>query len=91
MLEQTNLPIMKKAVRVVRDMSDDTRIREAARIREKALHDEASALKNARMEGMEEGMAQGMARGRADERNNIINKLRLAGFSDEQINSILGS
>jgi hypothetical protein len=91
MLEQTNLPIMKKAVRVVRDMSDDTRIREAARIREKALHDEASALKNARMEGMEEGMAQGMAQGRAEERNNIINKLRLAGFSDEQINGILGS
>lgn len=79
MLEQTNLPIMKKAVRVVRDMSDDTRIREAARIREKALHDEASALKNARMEG------------RAEERTDIINKLRLAGFSDEQINGILGA
>mgnify|MGYP000141683924 FL=1 len=70
---------MKKAVRVVRDMSDDTRIREAVRIREKALHDEASALKNARMEG------------RAEERTDIINKLRLAGFSDEQINGILGA
>ena len=57
MSEHTNLPIMKKAVRVVRDMSDDTRIREAVRIREKALHD----------------------------------KLRLAGFSDEQINGILGA
>ena len=79
MPKQTNLPITKKAVRVVRDMSDDTRIREAARIREKALHDEASALKNARMEG------------RAEERTDIINKLRLAGFSDEQINGILGS
>jgi hypothetical protein len=79
MSEHTNLPIMKKAVRVVRDMSDDTRIREAVRIREKALHDEASALKNARMEG------------RAEERTDIINKLRLAGFSDEQINGILGA
>ena len=79
MSEHTNLPIMKKAVRVVRDMSDDTRIREAVRIREKALHDEASALKNARMEG------------RAEERTHIINKLRLAGFSDEQINGILGA
>lgn len=79
MLEETNLPIMKKAVRVVRDMSDDARIREAARIREKALHDEASALKNARIEG------------RAEERNDIINKMRLAGLSDEQINAILGS
>ena len=79
MSEHTNLPIMKKAVRVVRYMSDDTRIREAVRIREKALHDEASALKNARMEG------------RAEERTDIINKLRLAGFSDEQINGILGA
>jgi len=77
MSEHTNLPIMKKAVRVVRDMSDDTRIREAARIREKALHDEASALKNARMEGMEEGA------------NSVIKKMCLAGLSDEQINRIL--
>jgi len=77
MSEQTNLSITKKAVRVVRDMSDDTRIREAARIREKALHDEASALKNARMEGMEEGA------------NSVIKKMRLAGLSDEQINRIL--
>lgn len=77
MLEQTNLPIMKKAVRVVRDMSDDTRIREAARIREKSLHDEATFILNARLEGREEGISS------------VVNKMRLAGMSDEEINRIL--
>ena len=50
--------IMQKAVRVIYDMSEDARIREAARLREKALHDEASALKNAKAEGIEEGMTE---------------------------------
>lgn len=76
-LEQSGYPIMKKAVRVVRDMSDDTRIREAARIREKALHDEATFILNARLEGREEGISS------------VVNKMRLAGMSDEEINRIL--
>ena len=50
--------IMQKAVRVIYDRSEDARIREAARLREKALHDEASALKNAKAEGLEEGMTE---------------------------------
>ena len=53
MISQTNVPIMKKAVNVIYDMSEDTKIREIARLREKALHDEASALKNAKAEGKE--------------------------------------
>ena len=39
---------MKRAVRVIYDMSEDARIREVARLREKALHDEAGALGNTR-------------------------------------------
>ncbi|MGN0682408.1 MAG: hypothetical protein ACI4JY_01915 [Oscillospiraceae bacterium] len=38
--------------RIIYDMSEDTRIRELARLREKALHDEASALKQATEEGI---------------------------------------
>lgn len=56
MIKNTGVPIMKDAVRVIYDMSDDTRIKEIARIREKAMHDEASALGNAKREGIEEGV-----------------------------------
>lgn len=76
MLEQTNVPIMQKAVRVIYDMSEDTRVKEIARLREKALHDEASALKNAKEEG------------RAEERNSAIQKMRELSFTDEQIREI---
>ena len=91
MLEQTNVPIMQKAVRVIYDMSEDTRVKEIARMREKALHDEASALKNAK----EEGEAIGEKRGRAEERarslareNSAIQKMRELGLSEEQIRAI---
>ena len=66
MISQTNVPIMKKAVNVIYDMSEDTKIREIARLREKALHDEASALKNAKEEGRVEGEAKGLIKGRAE-------------------------
>ena len=67
--------------KVIYDLSEDTRIREAARIREKALHDEASALANAKNEGRAEGRAEGEA--------NIISKMKAYGLSDEQIKSII--
>lgn len=77
MLDRTNVPIMQKAVNVIFDMSEDTKIREFARMREKALHDEASALKGARTEGRAEGRAE------------IISKMKSAGMTEEQINEIL--
>ncbi len=67
-------------MKVIYDMSEDTKIREIARLREKALHDEASALKNAKEEGKEEG--------RAEERANAIIRMRANGFTDEQIRKI---
>ena len=88
MLEQTNVPIMQKAVRVIYDMSDDTRVKEIARLREKTLHDEASALKNAKEEGLLEGEAIGEKRGRAEERNSTIQRMRECGFTEEQIRKI---
>ena len=68
-------------VKVVYDLSEDTKIREAARIREKALHDEASALANAKNEGRAEGRAEGEA--------NIISKMKAYGLSEEQIKAII--
>ena len=55
-------------VKFIYDTSEETRIKEIARLREKALHDEASALKNAKAEGRAEGEAIGMVKGRAEGR-----------------------
>ena len=79
---------------VIYDTSEDTRIREIARLREKAMHDEASALKHAKAEGIEEGMtkgmAQGMAQGMTKGKNEIIAQMKAAGMTDEQISFVLG-
>ena len=66
------------------DISENTKIREIARLREKALHDEASALKNAK----NEGEAIGLEKARAEERAAAINKMRNLGFTNEQITAI---
>ena len=83
---------------VIYDMSEDTKIREIARLREKALHDEASALKNAKAEGMAEGIEvgmakgieKGMAKGIAKERADAISRMRALGFTEEQIKAVFG-
>lgn len=83
MLRKTNIPIMEKAVNVIYDLSEDTKIREMARIREKALHDEASALYNAKNEGRTEG--------RIEERNEIIKIMRSKGMTEEEIQDLLSN
>ena len=77
MLEATSMPIIQKAVKVIYDMSEDTKTRELARLREKALHDEASALKQAKDEGKSEGVAM------------VIEKMKASGMTEAQINAIL--
>ena len=67
--------------RIIYDTSEETKIRELARLREKALHDEASALRQAKDEGREEG--------RAEERKAIIEKMRAMGMTEEQIKIII--
>lgn len=67
--------------RIIYDMSEDTKIRQLARLREKALHDEASALRKA----TEEGIAIGEER----QRKAMIEKMKAMGMSEEQINAIL--
>ena len=105
MISQTNVPIMKKAVNIIYDMSEDTKIREIARLREKALHDEASALKKATEEGIAkgraegeakglikgraEGRAEGKAEGAAKKQAELIANMKAFGMTDEQINAII--
>ena len=77
MVEATSMPIIHKAVKVIYDMSENTKTRELARLREKALHDEASALKQAKDEGKSEGVAM------------VIEKMKASGMTEAQINAIL--
>ena len=58
------------------DNSEETRIKEIARLREKSLHDEASAIKNAKEEG------------KAEEKLSIIAKMKTLGMTEEQIKAI---
>ena len=76
--EATQIPEIKKAIVELRRMSASEKIRQEAEYREKMLHDEASALSGARMEG------------RAEERQAIAIKMRNQGFSEEQIKALLG-
>ena len=89
MLQQTDVQPIQKAVMIIHQMSDDEKIQELARLREKALHDEASALGTARREAEAVGIAKGRAEGRAEGRNEMISKMRKSGMTDEQINKIL--
>ncbi len=79
MLQNTNVEPIQKAVMVVHKMSADEKLREIARLREKALHDEASAMYGAEKKGRAEGRAE------------IIGKMRTAGLSESEINRILNS
>lgn len=89
MLKQTNVPIMNKAVNIIYDLSEDTKIREMARLREKALHDEASALANAENKGIEKGRAEGISIGEENAVNKMIAAMKATGFSEEQIQDML--
>ena len=102
MLENTNIPTIQKAVLVIKEMSEDEKIQEIAHIREKQLHDEATALGNAKREGIAEGIAQGITqgiaqgiiegvnKGKTEERLEIENRLRSLGLPEDVINKAMG-
>lgn len=56
-------------------------------MREKALHDEATAMNAAEKRGMEKVLEKGIEKGRAE----VVEKMRKIGMTEEQINSILKS
>lgn len=76
-----NPEIIKKAVAVVRKMSADEKLLFEIEKREEALMEERHALKFAKNEGIKEGRKEG--------KNEVIEKMRKSGMTDEQINSIL--
>ncbi len=82
MLENTTNEPITKAVKVVFDLSEDTKLREWARMREKAIMDEQSALSNAREEGRLEGREEGRAEGREEGRLEGREEGRLEGRAE---------
>ena len=58
MLERTNVIGIQKGVEAIYKMSSDERTKELIRMREKALHDKASELGEARRKGIAEGEAK---------------------------------
>ena len=63
MLKKTAVPEIQSGVRVVYNLSQDAILREMARVTEKRVLDERSALKHAKSEGLAEGLAKGRTEG----------------------------
>ena len=82
--ETTQIPKTKKSIVEILYLSEEEKIRLQAEYREKALHDEASALIEARMEGF----AKGFAEGKAEVRRAVEFKMRNLGYSEEQIKAV---
>ena len=70
-----------KTIVMLRTLSADEKTKQEIYYRSKRLHDEASALSSAR--------AEGLAEGRADMQNELIEKWRKKGYTDEQIKELL--
>lgn len=85
MLKETGVPEIGKAVVILHQMSADEEMREIARLREKAILDEASAKDYYRRTAL----AEGEAKGRAEERERMTAKLRAMGMSEEQIRELM--
>ena len=102
MLQNTNVPEIKKAVRVIHRMSDDEKLRELAEMREKALHVEATALGHAKREGIDigigigikqginQGIHQGIQQGKQETQDAFIEQMKLSGIPQETIDAIVG-
>ena len=87
----TKIPEVKDVIVKVRELSADEKLRREAFYREKRLHDEANAINGSRREGIRIGRAEGEKIGRAKRDKEFVKAMRLKGYSEEQINDILGA
>lgn len=85
MLNNTQNREIQKAVMVIKKLSSDEKLREEARLREKAMRDEANAILGSREEGLQEGIIRGRKEGIEEERSKTIEKLRSMGMTEKQI------
>ena len=87
----TKIPEVKDVIEQIRELSADEKLRREAFYREKRLHDEANAINGSRREGEKIGRAEGEKIGRAERDKEFVKAMRLKGYSEEQINDILGA
>ena len=73
----TQIKEVRDTIVILRELNADEKVKQEAYYREKRLHDEASALGNARREG------------RAERDAELIAKWRLKGYTEEQIKELL--
>ena len=85
MLKESGMSELDKAINNLYDINNNERLKEIARMREKAMHDRASELEEAIQTGEERGLAKGIAKGRAD----LLAKMKAFGISESDINKIL--
>ena len=83
MLDNANTNESNHVTLILRELSDDEKMEYITEMREKALHDEATAMNAAEKRGMEKGLEKGRAE--------VVEKMRKIGMTEEQINSILKS
>ena len=92
--QTTQIPEVRDTIVMLRQLSADEQVRQEAYYREKRLHDEATALGNARREGKAEGKAEGRVEGKiegkAELREEKISQMRKLGFTEEQIQAVWG-
>lgn len=91
MLENTNVQEINKAILVLRELNSDENVRCLAEMREKALHDEASAINSAEERGRIEGKIEGIEEGKAVREAEIAENLRKIGMTEEEIQNILNN
>ncbi len=85
----TTIPEIQKTIVMLRELSADEKVRQEAFYRERRIHDEATALNGAMREGIEIGRAEGKTEGKKEAINEMVEKMRKAGFSEEQIKQII--
>ena len=83
MLAEKN-PQIRKAVAVVKKLSEEERIRMLAESREKAQWDEYLRMTGSRAEGIAEGIKQG----KTDTQTEIVRAMRIEGFDEVVISKI---
>ena len=84
-----NVQNNNKTILTLRELNADEKMRYFADMREKALHDEATALQHAMQEGRAEGIEEGRMQGREEGTRQIVEKMRKSGMTEEQIQAIL--
>ena len=70
---------------ILRELSDDEKMKYITEMREKALHDEATAMNAAEKRGMEKARAEGLAEGREEGR-----KARKAEIAEKMVQGRIG-